>query len=239
MAIMKSILIYISLVSVFLISCQKIFFNGEEETREIPLGDFHAVKISGIYNVVLTQDYENRLVITGKNDINSIDAMVIDDTLIIENHKNLPFNTKKNNLTLHLSSLDYLVTYDPVNISNTDTLKGERILYDAIGEISQVNMIVDCDLLQVANSANTLGTFYFFGKATSCSFFNRYGCTIFAGGLSCRFAEITNESVGDVHINASENIRAYIWGPGNIYYYGIPDIEVAEQKGKGTIIKLN
>lgn len=236
---MKSILIYISLVSVFFISCQKILFNGEEETREIPLGDFHAVKISGIYNVVITQDYENKLVITGKNDINSIDAMVTDDTLIIENHKNSPFNTEKNNLTLHLSSLDYLVTYDPVNISNTDTLNGERILYDAIGEISQVNMTVDCELLQVVNSANTLGTFYFYGKAATCSFFNRYGCTIFAAGLSCRFAEITNESVGDVHINASENIRAYIWGPGNIYYYGAPEIEVAEQKGKGTIIKLN
>ncbi len=236
---MKSALIFISLVSVILISCQKIFFSGEEETREITLGDFHAVKISGIYNVVLTQDYENRLVITGKNDINSIDAMVIDDTLIIENHKSIPFNTEKNNLTLHLSSLDYLVTYDPVNISNTDTLKGERILYDAIGEISQVTMTVDCDLLQVVNSANTLGTFYFYGKAVNCSFFNRYGCTIFAGGLLCRFAEITNESIGDVYINASENIRAYIWGPGNIYYYGIPEIEVVEQKGKGTIIKLN
>ena len=236
---MKSILIYISLVSVILVSCQKIFFNSEEETREIPLGYFHAVKISGIYNVVLTQDYENKLVITGKNDINSIDAMVIDDTLIIENHKNLPLNTEKNNLTLHLSSLEYLVTYDPVNISNTDTLKGDRILYEAIGEISEVNMTVDCDLLVLVNSANTLGTFYLYGKAATCSFFNRYGCTIFAAGLSCRYAEITNESVGDVHINASENIRAYIWGPGNIYYYGIPVIEVAEQKGKGTIIKLN
>ena len=236
---MKSIILYVSLASVFLISCQKIRFNGEEETREIPLGDFHAVKISGIYNVVLTQDYENKLVITGKNDINSINATVIDDTLIIEKHKNSPFNTGKNNLTLHLSSLEYLVTYDPVNIRNTDTLKGERILYDAIGEISEVNMTVDCDLLVVVNSANTLGTFYLYGKAATCSFFNRYGCTIFAGGLSCSYAEITNESVGDVHINASERILAYIWGPGNIYYYGIPLIEIAEQKGKGTVIKLN
>jgi len=235
---MKSILIYLVLASFFIISCQKIFFNEDESTRELFFEDFHAVKISGIYNIVLIQDSANRLVITGKNDINSIDAVINDDTLIIDDHKKMSFNPDKNTLALHFSNLEYMVSYDPVNVSNTDTIKADQFLYAAIGEIAEVRLVVDCNYFLVVNSANTLGYFYFNGKANNCTFFNRYGCSIFADSLSCKNAEIVNESVGDVYINASENIKAFIWGPGNIYYYGTPVIEIAEKRGDGKIIRL-
>jgi hypothetical protein len=236
---MKSFLIYLVLASFFIISCQKIFFNEDESTRELFFEDFHAVKISGIYNIVLIQDSANRLVITGKNDINSIDAVINDDTLIIEDHKKMSFNPSKNTLALHFSDLEYMVSYDPVNVSNTDTIKADQFLYAAIGEIAEVRLVVDCNYFLVVNSANTLGYFYFNGKANNCTFFNRYGCSIFADSLSCKNAEIVNESVGDVYINASENIKAFIWGPGNIYYYGTPVIEIAEKRGDGKIIRLD
>jgi len=236
---MKNFLICLVLVSFSVLSCQKIFFNGDESTREISFGNFHAVKISGIYNIVLIQDSANRLVITGKNDINSIDAVIKNDTLIIDDHKKMPFNPNKNRLALHFSDLEYLVTYDPVNVSNEDTIKADRFLYDAIGEIAKVRLVVDCNYFLLANSANTLGQFYFSGKAGYCSFFNRYGCTIFADSLFCKYAEITNESVGDVYINASDNIKVSIWGPGNIYYYGTPVIEISERRGDGKIIRLD
>ena len=89
---MKSFFVYIILTIFLIISCQKILFNEDESTREILLENFHAVKISGIYNFVLIQDSTNRLVITGKNDINSIDALIKDDTLIIDDHKKISFN---------------------------------------------------------------------------------------------------------------------------------------------------
>lgn len=235
----KNILIYLVLASFIIISCQKLFFNEDETTRELFFEDFHAVKISGIYNIVLIQDSANRLVITGKNDINSIDAVIKKDTLIIDNHKKMSFNPNKNTLALHFSNLEYMVSYDPVNVSNTDTIKADHFLYEAIGEIAEVRLTVDCNYFLVVNSANTLGYFYFNGIADNCTFFNRYGCSIFADSLSCKNAEIVNESVGDVYINASENIRAYIWGPGNIYYYGNPLIEIAEKRGNGKIIRVD
>ncbi len=235
---MKSIFIFLVLASFFFISCQKIFFNEDESTRQLFFEDFHAVKISGIYNIVLIQDSTNRLVITGKNDINSIDAVIDDDTLIIDNHKKMSFNPNKNRLALHFSNLEYMVSYDPVNVSNTDTIKADKFVYDAIGEIAEVRLVVDCNYFQVFNSANTLGYFYFNGKTNNCMFFNRYGCSIFADNLSCKNAEIVNESVGDVYINASENIKAFILGPGNIYYYGLPVIEIAEKRGDGKIIRI-
>lgn len=236
--LMKIILVYLVSVSFFILSCQRILFDEDEGARELVLENFQAVKISGIYNIVLIQDSVNKLVISGKNDINSVSAVIKDDTLIIDDHKNMPFNPNKNRLDLHFSSLEYMVTYDPVNVSNADTIKADHFQYYALGEIAKVRLVVDCNFFLVVNSANTLGYFYFSGKANYCSFFNRYGCSIFADSLLCHNAEVDNESVGDVHINASDNIKAFIRGPGNIYYYGTPVIEIAERRGDGKMIRL-
>lgn len=235
---MKRIVIYLVWVPFLTASCQKILFNEEESTREIRFENFHAVKFSGIYNIILIQDSTNRLVITGKKDVNSIDAIVKNDTLIIDDHKKISFNPNKNTLALHFKNLQFMVTYDPVNVSNTDTLKADYFLYEAIGEIAEVRLTVACNYFSVVNSANTLGYFYFNGITNSSTFFNRYGSVIFADRLLCRNAEIINESIGDVHINASETIKAYILGPGNICYYGAPLIEISEKRGDGRLIRL-
>jgi hypothetical protein len=235
---MKKILIYIVLTQFLTASCQKILFSDEESTREIHFENFHAVKFSGIFNIVLIQDSINRLVITGRNNMNHIKAIVKNDTLIIEDQKKMSFNPNKNTLVLHFQNLQYMATYDPVNISNTNTLKAEEFLYEAVGEITEGRLTVDCNNFTLVKDANTLGFFYLNGIANYCTIVNRYGSAIFADDLLCRNAEIINESIGDVHINSSETLKAYIWGPGNIYYYGSPVIEIAEKKGKGRLIRI-
>jgi hypothetical protein len=235
---MKKILIILLLSSFFILSCKKIFFTENTDTRNIFLNNFHAVKVYGICNLVLIQDSANSLNITGNNDIFSIDAYIKDDTLVIDDNKKMSINPNKNKFELHFSNLKFLVTYDPVNVTCKDTLKSEQFVYHAIGEISEVRLTVDCSYFLIASSANTLGYFYLSGKADGCMLFNRYGCSMFADSLICRNAEIINESVGDVYVNASENIKAYIWGPGNIYYHGTPEINIVEKKGDGRLIRL-
>jgi hypothetical protein len=236
---MKSLIIYLVSTLLLIISCQKIIFNENENTKEVLLEDFHAVKFSGIYNIVLNQDSANRLVIAGKKDINSIDAVIKDDTLIIDDHKKMSFNTGRNTLSLHFSNLEYIATYDPVNISNTDTIKADLFYYDAIGEIAEARLVIDCEYLYVVNYPNTLGYFYFSGKVDGCTFINSYGCSIFADSLSCKNAVIDNGSAGDVYINASENIQALIRGTGNIYYYGSPVVGIVERIGSGKLIRID
>jgi len=236
---MKHILVYFILASIFIVSCQEILFNEDERTKELNFDDFHAVLISGIFNIVLIQDSTNKLVITGKNGINSIEAVAHDDTLVIDDNKKMSFNTNKNNLEIHFSRLNYLVTYDPVSVVNKDTFKTDHFVYVAIGEIEEVSMTVNCITFHIVNSANTLGQFHLSGIADNCTFFNRYGSSIFADSLFCKDAEVVNESVGDVHVNASGNIRAFIWGPGNIYYYGTPAIDIVEKKGEGKLIRID
>ncbi len=236
---MKSSIKYIILLSLFIFSCQKILFDDDIKTREIFLEDFNAVRIYGIYNIILVQDSSNRLLITGSNDISSVDAIIVDDTLVIDDHKIVSFNPHKNRLILHFSSLNHIATHDPVNISNRDTIVAERFVYHGVGEITEARLVINCNQLIVANSANTLGNFHFTGKASYCLLWNRYGSGMFADSLQCRDADIYTESIGPVNVNASDHIRAFIRGPGNIYYHGNPVIEIVEKNGEGKIIDLD
>jgi hypothetical protein len=236
---MKYTIICFTVATLTFLSCKEVLFHGEERTREIHLGNFHAVSISGIYNIVLIQDSANKLKISGTNNINSIDAIIKNDPLFISDHKKMSFNPDKDRLVLHFSDLKFMVTYDPVNISSSGTIQAAQFSYEALGEIVEARMTLDCENFYFVDSGYTLGFFYFSGNTRSCLLWNRYGSTIFADSLYCRDAEVINGSVGDVFVNASDNIRASIRGPGNIYFHGTPVIEIAEKKGSGSIIPLH
>jgi len=236
---MKSFIIYLILVTTLIISCQKILYNEDERTREIKLADFHAVRIKGIYKFVLIQDSTNRLIVAGKNDINSIDAIIKNDTLTIDDHKNISFNPNKNSLTLYFSNLKYIESSDPIKLSNTDTIKADQFSIVAGGEIEEVRLVFKCNNFFAVNNSNTLGYFHFIGKTESCWIWNRYGSIMYGDSLNCKDAVIYNESVGDVNINASDNIDAFLRGPGNICYYGSPKITIGEKRGTGKIIPLD
>ncbi len=236
---MKRFLIYPVTILLTIVSCQKILFDNDVRTNEIILEDFNAVEVYGIYNIVLVQDSTNRLVITGSNDIYSVDAFIENDTLIIDNHKKFSLNQEKNRLILHFTNLFHIATHDPVNISNRDTILTDHFSYNGVGEITEAELTINCNQLMVASSANTLGNFHFTGKTSYFALWNCYGSGMFADSLVCREAYIYTESIGPVRINASEHIRTFIRGSGNIYYYGNPVIDIEEKTGEGEIIKIN
>jgi hypothetical protein len=236
---MKSILLLIVSASFLAISCQELLFHEEESTREIMLKDFHYLEVNGIFNIVLIQDSTNKLVIGGENNISTIDALIKGDSLIIDDHKKLSLNHAKNRLTLHFTNLDFIKFNDPVNVSNLDTIKADLLTVVAVGGIAEVRMVIDCNIFEIINHANTIGYFNFIGHANSCSISNRYGAAVFADSLLCKNAEIYNESIGSVRVNASDKIEASIRGSGNIYYRGTPVIKINELTGKGKVIRLD
>lgn len=233
---MKFVLKYILIGAVVFVSCQKILFRGEESSREIKLKDFHNIDISGIYDIVLVQDSSNMLIINGKNDINAIDIHLNNDTLIIDDHKKMSLNPARNMLEIHFRDLNYMITRDPVNISNHDTIHSDVFQYYAVGEISETRLVLDCNYLVLTTTSNSLGYFYLSGRSDYCDLSARYGCSIFAEHLLCENADILNESVGDIHTNASVKLRVWLKGPGNIFCHSDPETEIVEQSGKGSLI---
>ena len=234
---MNTKLTCITIFSVFICSCQEILFNNEMVTRDISLSAFHAVKISGIYDIILIQGDSEKLTVKGKNSVDEFNAEVINDTLIIEEIRGLSLNTERNTIELHFKNLSYIVSYDPINFSTIDTLKMPDLLFEALGEISEGKMLLSCTNLIVVNSANTLGYMRFIGNSESCTFFIRYGGAVFADSLFCKNAEVTSESVGDVYVNVSDKLNVSIWGAGNIYYSGNPSVTITEKRGSGNVLR--
>jgi hypothetical protein len=235
---MKTSLKYIIALSLLAVSCQEIFFSGDAGSCEIKLTGFHSVSFKGIYDIILVQDSTDRLLISGKNDAGSVSAIVKNDTLWINDNRKMSLNPARNTLELHFTSLNYLVTEDPVNISNTGTIKADMFQYFAKGEISETTLSLNCNYLILYTSVNSLGYYYLKGKADYCDLSARYGSSIFAGDLECTDAEILNESVGDVWASVSGNMKAHIRGSGNIYCYGKPSVDIADQRGSGKLIML-
>lgn len=236
--IITYIKIYIIFILIVCTSCSELLFSDDEGSKQFFPGEFSSVSVKGIFNIVLIQDSADMVIVRGPVSINRIDAESIDDTLRIKDSNKFPLEPGRNTIELHLTKLNYLVTYDPVFLTTKDTLKGDRISWDGIGEIAEGRLIIDCNQFNLCNSANTLGNIRLTGKAEHLYVFNRYGSNVFADSLYCRNAEITNESAGNVYINASEIITAFIWGPGNIYYHGDPVAELRESKGSGHLIRI-
>jgi hypothetical protein len=222
----------------FFCSCSKIP-DGNEPVIIPGLANFTAAKIRGIYNIILIQDTVNMIIISGDEHLNSISARVTDDTLEVANRKNLSFRPGRNTLEIHFRNLEYLTTFDAVHVTNSDTLEAERFYYDALGEISEADLVVDCDYLFLCTSANTLGNIKLSGRAGYFSIFNRYGSSIIASDLKSREVFVTTQSIGNDYVNASDFLQAYIWGPGNIYYTGNPVTDVVERTGSGNLLRVN
>jgi hypothetical protein len=77
----------------------------------------------------------------------------------------------------------------------------------------------------------------FSGQAENCSFCIRYGATVYADSLYCKYGEVTSETIGNVFVNASEYLNVSIMSAGNIFYYGNPVIYINEKRGVGSLIQ--
>ncbi|MFO7656005.1 MAG: DUF2807 domain-containing protein [Bacteroidales bacterium] len=209
--------------------------------REEALQSFSVIHVHSVTEIVLVQDTCYKIIAEGEEDvINDTGWEVINDTLRIRAQSAPVFRIDEiPRLTVHFQDLKWLTTFKPAKIYNYDTLRLDHFYIYSIGEIGETNLIVDCNTFGLDNSANTLGKFFIKGRAGSAYLFNRYGSTIVADSLVCSEAQIINESVGDVYVSVTGLLRVYLWGTGNIFYHGNPEILIVEKRNSGELVSLN
>jgi hypothetical protein len=216
--------------------------EGKNDTQEILLEDFDAIQVSDIFNIILIQDTIHKIVMEGGEYLlPHVKTTVRDDTLLIENSLRCNWLRDYDKLTLsvYFKELVHFVTRAPVNVIANDTIRCDTLQYFAIGEIGESDLILNCSYFRFDDSYSTLGMFKFRGKAGKSRFYVNYGSSVDAGELVSERADIYLKTTGDVHINVTEHLRVWIWGPGNIYYSGNPAlVEIMEVRSSGKLIKV-
>jgi hypothetical protein len=244
----KSNLGIIIILFLLLYSCEKNTSRcftgaGNETEEERILGRFSYIYVNDIFDLVLVQDSVNKVILKGgENLLPNVSTEVYNDTLIIENSTicNWLRDYEKIEITVHFIDLRHLITFAPVRITSSDTLMCEYFKYYAIGEIGEADLILNCGYFRFDDSYNTLGQFRFSGKTEMSRFFINYGSSLYAGNLISENTDIYFQTIGDMYIHVTGQLRIWIWGPGNVYYSGNPDtVEVMERKSTGRIIKLD
>ena len=241
----KSFTYLLFLVTTLFLACEKhadcVKGTGKVITEERVIDDFRKVLVLGFFELNLVQDTINKLTVKGsENALDFVTSNVHTDTLIIKDGSPCRWSRDYEimELSLHFKELVHLITDYPVNVFSADTLKLNKFTFWSIGEIGDANLILDCQTFDFYTSHNTLGHYYFSGRSDFTTINIHYGTAVFANNFISREANLFNRSVGDIYIRVTDKLRATLESPGNIYYYGNPEITLESNTGKGELISI-
>jgi hypothetical protein len=216
--------------------------TGEIETKIIDLDSFEYIDINDLFNVVLIQDSTNKLEIKGgKNVIQKVEFTQNDTLLSIENTNTCNWTRSYQEvieLDIHFTELKRVGIYGQVYLTNRDTIYSSDLSIVVYSKASKANLTVNTNQFRFSLWEAT-GEYYLHGK-TNYSYYGtgRYGY-IYAKDLKSKYVRASNESTGDIYVNADNSIQAWLSSYGNIYYTGnATDITIEEESSTGKLIKL-
>jgi hypothetical protein len=248
MSVEKYIKFIFFIMFFFLFSCIKenkcICFKttGKNIKKEILLSDFYEIQINNIFNVFITEDTINKIVIEGGK--NLVPFIKVDNQShslsISDKNKCNWLRSYKRNLNLFISvkpsKLNSIIINGECNIFSTNTINGNELNIIVYSGIAKMDLSVDNQVTRLTVHAAT-GDYILKGNTTFAYIYSFGTCYIFANKLISDIVYITNKSSGNDYVYANNEIEGEIAYIGNIYYSGDPDKIIIKQSSSGRLIK--
>ncbi len=192
----------------------------------------------GKINCYFTQDSIYKIEVeAGKNLIGLIKTEVKGDTLFITNHNKCNFmRSYKPQINIYISTPDLkkIIQNGVGTIKSTNTIARDSIYLETWGS-PDIYFNVNCDFLQTHVHNST--AVYTSGFAKNHFAYMWHNSTFFGDNLNTNYTYIFDNTTGNFHCNASNEIDAAIQLSGDIYYSGNPLINVDNIGGTGKLIK--
>ncbi len=204
------------------------------------ISDFEKLFIKGNFNVYLTSDTLNKIIIEGgENLVGGIVISQHNDTLEISNKNKCDFLRGANNrINIHLTfaSLRNIAIEVPCNLKSTNNISVERLDIAVLTEIVDIDLALDCKSFGFWNVRSN-GVLKLRGEVETC-YIGVYGTfLLFAKDLIFKNGFIINDSEGDCHIDGGSALEVSLLNTGNIYYYTEPDdLIIKEISSTGQLI---
>ena len=230
----------LSLVMLMLVACTNssaigIKGNGKIVNKERIVQVFTGIDASGAFNIILTQNDSQKVMIETDENIEPVIITEVKDGILkISNKENIK-NPTKLNIYINVKSLNSIETSGASDIEMTNTFKSTDFQIKGSGA-SDLKINLECTTLSINSSG--AGDFDLQGSATDLKLDFSGASEIKAYSFSCQNAKIEMSGAGSARINASQTISGNLSGVGSIFYKGTPSIKELSISGLGKISEV-
>jgi hypothetical protein len=242
-------LIYLFLITLFF-SCDSEDTGdcfqkaGTIITEEIDVSPFEKIVVHEGIGLIIETGTEQKVVVeTGKNLLNDITAVVIDNELILKNNNTCNFVRDYGITKVHITSPNISIIR---NASEQDVVSKGILTFPSLylrssGEKSNFLAVGDFDLAidnnRISIWSNGIANFYLRGKTNSLDVGFTDGDTRFNGkDLIAQNVNVRNVSSNDVLVNPIQSLKGSIRSTGNVISFNQPPVIEVEELSVGKLI---
>jgi hypothetical protein len=215
------------------ISVEKIKGSGTLITQERPLNNFTNIQANGCYNLVITQDTFQKVVIKTDDNI-----MPYIKTEVSKGELKIFFSDRfrhysPTSITVYISSslIEDIGLAGSGTIRSTNQLKSKRPHYSVSGSGS-INLSVIAETIETSVAGS--GNIELKGSASSVKYNISGSGNINAIALTCPDVKVKISGSGDCFVNAGTSLDVNISGSGRVQYKGAPRI-TQSMSGSGKV----
>jgi hypothetical protein len=243
---MKTTKIGMFLIATLLLnSCEKlgIFDSGETITVTRNTGKYTTIILNDFFDVFLANDTTDYIEITGgSNILPNVTTDNNNDTITINNHTKYRWarSYDRVEIVLHTKNLNRIILEAPCSVKTLNQFTGTNLHFTCIGKTSEIDLDVNLEFLGISIDWESFDHIKVKGTANSFYVDNWCSSMVIADELVSKNVRITNGSISDCYVNATEKLTVFLASKGNIYYKGNPsEIIIGEQSSDGRLIKLD
>jgi hypothetical protein len=230
--------------ALLLTSCEKlgIFDSGETITVNRNTGKYTTVILNDFFDVYLANDTTDYIEITGgSNILPNVTTDNNNDTITIDNHTKYRWarSYDRVEIILHTKNLNRIILESPSSVRTLNQFTGTNLNFTCLGKTSEIDLDVNLNFLGFAIDWESFDHIKVKGKANSFYVDNWCSSMVIADELIAKNVKITNGSIADCYVHATEKLTVFLVSSGNVYYKGNPsEIFVDEQSHESKLIKL-
>lgn len=240
---MKNFFLLIIIVSLLQVSCrdEALFNSGVTTVDTLNLSEFTRIEVQNTFEIELVADTVNKVLVScGENLQKSIKIKVVDNILYLDHdiNNNWSRQYEKVKLKLHSRPFSEIYVRKPVKIFNRDVFKGSSFLLVDFEKYTELDINLDVEFCGILMSSDNFGQYKVKGKAKEASIWGWGSCFVYADSLFTHNCTVLQRGMGDVYVNASDNLNVSIQFTGNVFYTGNPsNISVEDSLGSGKLYK--
>lgn len=235
---------YIVLFVLLLAGCEKsaLFDAGPGSAKEFVFdGDISTIEVKQIFEITLVKDTVNKVIaIGGDNLLKQLDFRLKDQTLYLDHSIKYNWSRpyEKIKLELHVRSFDLMNIRESIKLSTRGQFKSENFSFIDWSKFSEVDVDVDVQTCNIIMTSDNFGSFKVKGKAINAEVWGWGSCFVHADSLVAENCHVLHRGIGDVYVNATNQLSIALESSGNVYYAGTPKtITLERQHSSGRLIK--